>query len=137
MSLNYSEAVDRFFNLIRTNLSDDYVANVDIYFQGVPSEINIQKSYGRFFIEHTSSSQRSIGGRLYERRGFGGVELFEVLGKDLTDLRLYANEVKNIFQDSDDTEFYFTNITISEIGVFENKFFQLNVITEFLYFEAT
>ena len=136
MSLSYSEAPDSFFGLLRSNLSQGFLDNVTLFFQGVGGDVP-EKLHGRFFMIHTSSAQRSIGGRLYDKRGIGGIELFETLGNDLRNIQSYANEIKNILQTANDEEFIFTNVTINEAGVYQNKFYQINVTTDFLYFEET
>lgn len=91
-------------------------------------------SWVRLDIKHATGGNAAIGNKLFERKGFLYIQVFTIIetGTLLNDQ--ICDAALNTFEGKDIQGIWFRNSTIREVGP-EDKYYQSNVIHEFIYDE--
>ena len=92
MSLSYSNARDTIFEFFMSHLSQDFIDNVDIVWQGAPQS-EPDKLFVKVEILHQLAETvgTGVGTRLFGRRGVVVLRFFDTLKKDLQDISKYTS----------------------------------------------
>lgn len=126
------EAVDDINGILRD-------LGLNVHWEGVQRDRDQDDSaFVRFIIRHVGSEQKTmgpVGSRKFERTGFAVAQIFNPIGKGLSDSYISATNVNDAYEGKTSPNgVWFRNVRINEIGK-EGDFFQTNVVIEFTYDE--
>jgi len=131
----YRQAVTAMQDYFNTSWNDDTPVLFDDDAQDVPEE-----TFVRFNVQHNEGFQSTMGApgnNRFQRRGLVIVQIFQKQGDFAIDAREKAENALALFAGVTNSDIYYYDGYIREVGNDGRGWYQINVVTSFRYDEIT